>query len=54
MAAAEQSVSDLRRHVDMLASLGEREREFADHLRSLADSYDLDGIRSVLKDVGQG
>ena len=54
MAAAEQSVSDLRRHVDTLAGLGEREREFADHLRSLADSYDLDGIRSVLEDVGQG
>jgi signal transduction histidine kinase/CheY-like chemotaxis protein len=52
-AAAEQSVSDLRRQVDELATLGNRERQFADHLRALAEKYDLDGIRAVLEDVGR-
>ncbi len=52
-AAADHSITDLRRSIDLLFDMGNRERQLADHLRTLADRYDLGAISSILEEVGQ-
>jgi PAS domain S-box-containing protein len=49
MAAVDEfSITDLRRHIDELIELGDRERALASHLKALGANYDMDAIREVL------
>ncbi len=43
------NITQLRKHVDTLDELGQDERGLAAHLRTLAQQYDMEGIRAALE-----
>ena len=50
-AAELHSITDLRRHIDVLEGFGADGQQLAAHLRELAQQYDFSGINTVLEEI---
>ena len=46
------SVTQLRQHLGELEALGESEKSLATHLGGLAQRYDMNGIKTILEEIG--